>query len=107
MFLLSSKSKISDTEMSLESNTIYNEAFISTPSPKGPKRTKRGLRERSLEEMNKKPKRAFSTAFKLQVIVASNVTSTEEQARIHNIDEKIIWRWCQFWDPLLKPSSWK
>ena len=94
--------------MSLELNTIiFNEAFISTTSPKGSKRTKRVLRERPLEEMNEKPKRAFSTAFKLQVIVDANVTSTEEQARIHNIDEKIIWRWCQFWDPLLKPSIWK
>ena len=55
--------------------------------------------------MNEKPKRAFSTAFKLQVIVDANVTSTGEQARIHNIDEKIIRRWCQFWDPLLKPSN--
>ena len=54
----------------------FDEGFLLSPSPNC-----------------KKPRRAFSTAFKLQVMAAAEETSNRQQARIHNIDESIIRRW--------------
>ena len=52
----------------------FDDAFISTPSPK-------------------KVRREFNTLFKLKVISAAKETSNREQARIYNVDESVIRRW--------------
>ena len=55
----------------------FDDAFLLSPSPTN----------------DKKPRRAFSTTFKLKVIAAAETTSNREQSRVHNINECIIRRW--------------
>ena len=60
-------------ENSTPKRTNLDEAFLLSPSPN-----------------RKKPRRSFSTSFKLKVIAAAEATSNREQARVHNINESII-----------------
>ena len=63
-------------ENSTPKKTTFDEAFLLSPPPDG-----------------KKPRRSFSTNFKLKVIAAAETSSNREQARVHNVNECIIRRW--------------